>query len=101
MKPARHGDKKMWTMENSTGFTQAELNTINEAISVISRKHSKLDAEKVNDAIQLCWFDGVSAMELAEEAYDAILMLKDIDDTDYKAISSKHDSFDVKKDGDA
>lgn len=101
MKPARHGDKTMWTAENSAGFTQAELNTINEAIAIINRKFPEFDAEKVNDAIQICWIDGISANELAAEVFDAMSMLKNIDETDYEGISRKHDSFDVKKDGEA
>lgn len=62
----------MWTMQNTEGYTQDELDTINEAIerlqSVVSTDDID-DEQNFNDAIANSWCEGMTADELVEAIY--------------------------------
>lgn len=57
-----------WTMDNTEGFTQDQLNLINEAIEMISAKADGVDAENINDAINNVWSEQETAEALAADA---------------------------------
>jgi hypothetical protein len=58
----------MWTTENTEGFTQAELNLINEAIEIVMQKAGDVEAYSVDDAINNAWADQTTAAALANDA---------------------------------
>jgi len=53
----------MWTMDNTEGFTQAQLDIINEARSLIDV--DGIDESNIDDAINNAWVDQATASELA------------------------------------
>lgn len=55
----------MWTMENTDGFTQAELEIINRAHEIIARKIPDIDASNINDLLNNAWAGQATADELA------------------------------------
>lgn len=56
----------MWAMENTDGFTQEQLDTINAVIERIKANSSGLEESAINDAINNEWREGVSEAELYE-----------------------------------
>lgn len=54
----------MWTLNNTDGFTQDELDIINKAIGLIDV--GGIDQSTINDAIANEWKDDLTAEELAE-----------------------------------
>lgn len=54
----------MWTLNNTDGFTQDELDIINKAIGLIDV--GGIDQSTINDAITNEWKDNLTAEELAE-----------------------------------
>lgn len=62
----------MWTMENTEGYTQAELDMINDVSQRIAAEFAgpdgdslnDFDVENINDAIHNAWIDGITAAEL-------------------------------------
>ena len=55
----------MWTMTNTEGFTQAQLDTINEARAAIL-KESFADTSHVDDALTNEWVEDISAGDLRD-----------------------------------
>ena len=55
----------MWTMTNTEGFTQEQLDTINEARTAIL-KESCADADHVDDALCNEWAEHISAGDLRD-----------------------------------
>lgn len=53
----------MWTMDNTTGFSQAQLDIINKAIRLMDT-----EGRTVNDAINNAWNEQETAEELAADA---------------------------------
>lgn len=64
----------MWTMENTEGFTQAELNELNEALEMLMRD-SFAEAENLNDMLNNAYYPGMTAADL----YDAVCDIAGID----------------------
>lgn len=56
----------MWTMENTEGFTQGQLDTINEAIDLMDV--DGISESNVNDAINNAWAEQETAADLAADA---------------------------------
>ena len=55
----------MWTMDNTEGFTQAELDTMNRVIeSVFASANDENQLNAINDAINNFWYRGVSERAL-------------------------------------
>lgn len=55
----------MWTMTNTEGFTQAQLDTINEARAAIL-KESCAFANHIDDALNNEWVEDISAGDLRD-----------------------------------
>lgn len=53
----------MWTMDNTEGFTEDQLELINDAIDMLDT--DGIDGKSVNDAINNAWCDQQSALSLA------------------------------------
>ena len=56
----------MWTMDNTTGFSQAQLDIINKAIRLMDTDGAY--ESTVNDAITNAWNEQETAEELAADA---------------------------------
>ncbi|WBT40152.1 hypothetical protein [Hyphomicrobium sp. DMF-1] len=56
----------MWTMDNTTGFSQAQLDIINKAIRLMDTDGAC--ESTVNDAINNAWNEQETAEELAADA---------------------------------
>lgn len=56
----------MWTMENTQGFTQDQLDLINAAIALMDT--NGVDEANVNDAINNAWGEQETADKLAADA---------------------------------
>lgn len=56
----------MWTMDNTTGFSQAQLDIINKAIRLMDTDGA--EESTVNDAINNAWNEQETAEELAADA---------------------------------
>jgi hypothetical protein len=56
----------MWTMDNTTGFSQAQLDIINKAIRLMDTDGAY--ESTVNDAINNAWNEQETAEELAADA---------------------------------
>jgi len=56
----------MWTMDNTTGFSQAQLDIINKAIRLMDTDGAH--ESNVNDAITNAWNEQETAEELAADA---------------------------------
>lgn len=56
----------MWTMENTQGFTQDQIDLINKAISLMDTQG--VASSNVNDAINNAWGGQDTAEELAADA---------------------------------
>lgn len=56
----------MWTMENTEGFTQPELDTINTCLDRVMEMADTADLEpsSINDAINNAWRAGITSDEL-------------------------------------
>ena len=59
---------EMWNAENTEGFTQAQLDTINAVIERLMADSEDLDAHVINEAINNEWREGVSEDELHDAA---------------------------------
>lgn len=53
----------MWTMDNTEGFTQAQLDDIN-AVLEFAMRHSERDPDNLNDVINNIWCEGMTRDEL-------------------------------------
>lgn len=58
----------MWTMDNTEGFTQSELNMINLVVDQIKSEAHDVDISNINDRVNNAWFEGISKNELYETA---------------------------------
>lgn len=58
----------MWDMNNTSGFTQAELETINAVVERLMAGREDLESGVVNAAIANEWREGISEAELYEAA---------------------------------
>ena len=56
----------MWTMDNTSGFTQTQLDLINRAIEMMDT--DGIDDSNVNDAINNAWAEQDTAEALAADA---------------------------------
>lgn len=56
----------MWTMDNTEGFTQAQLTTINAVIERLMVGSEDLECYSINDAINNEWREGLTEDELYE-----------------------------------
>lgn len=54
----------MWNMQNTEGFTQAQLDIINAVIERLMAGSEDLESYSINDAINNEWRDGISKDEL-------------------------------------
>ncbi len=61
-----------WTMDNTAGFTQDQLDLINEAIDLVSAKADGVDAKNISDAINNAWGGQETAEELAADTLKAL-----------------------------
>jgi len=61
-----------WTMEDTEGFTQSELDMINSVRETLLTEFQG-DPERVDEAITNAWQDGISPDELAHEAMELLL----------------------------
>ncbi len=61
-----------WTTENTEGFTQTELDTIN-AVRATMLQGFTGDPKSIDDAINNAWHTGISYERLARKAYDHLL----------------------------
>lgn len=58
----------VWTMDNTVGFTQAELDVVNAVIERLMAGNEDLEAYDVNSALTNEWYEGISEAELYEAA---------------------------------
>lgn len=58
----------MWTQDNTEGFTDAELATINAVLERIMAEGDDLEPASINDAINDAWIDGISEANLEAAA---------------------------------
>lgn len=58
----------MWTMQNTEGFQQSELDTINAVLERIKANSDGLEESSLNDAVNNEWREGISEDELYEAA---------------------------------
>lgn len=56
----------MWTMDNTQGFTQDQLDMINDAINLMDT--SGIDQSNIDDAINNAWCGQNTAEQLAADA---------------------------------
>lgn len=56
----------MWTMDNTQGFTQDQIDMINDAIDLMDT--DGIDESNVNDAINNAWAGQNTAEKLAADA---------------------------------
>jgi len=68
----RRRASKTWTMDNTEGFTQEDLDLINDAFEIISASHPGVDAYTIDDALNNAWLGQLSAEELADDAMRAL-----------------------------
>lgn len=54
-----------WTMDNTNGFTEDQLDLINEAIDLVTAKADDVDVKNINDAINNAWCGQETAEDLA------------------------------------
>lgn len=59
---------EMWTMQNTWGFQQAELDTINKVLDRLMAGSDGLEESSLNDALNNEWREGISENELYEAA---------------------------------
>jgi len=58
---------EMWTMDNTEGFTQAQLDTINAVLDRIMKAGGEgLEPHSINDAINNEWREGLTEEDLYE-----------------------------------
>ena len=60
-----NGEEPMWTMDNTEGFTQDQLDLINEAYDLVAAKADDVDAKNIYDALNNAWIEQETAEELA------------------------------------
>ncbi len=56
----------MWTMDNTEGYTQSELNAANAIAMRIRADHAEIDERSINDALTDAYVSGIK--EAAWEA---------------------------------
>lgn len=54
----------MWTQDNTEGFTDAQLSTINAVLKRVFADADEIDTSNINDAINNAWYDGISEADL-------------------------------------
>lgn len=54
----------MWTMDNTEGFEQTELDMINALVESIAADNDGIDLHNINDAINNAWQPGMGAEQL-------------------------------------
>ena len=54
-----------WTMDNTEGFTEDQLDLINEAYDLVAAKADDVDAKNIYDALNNAWIEQETAEELA------------------------------------
>ncbi|GJM01951.1 MAG: hypothetical protein DHS20C08_04520 [Rhodomicrobium sp.] len=54
----------MWTLDNTEGFTQSELDMINAVVSRTQSENPDVDESNINDRANNAWFEGISEAEL-------------------------------------
>ena len=57
-----------WTIENTDGFSAAELDMLNLAQSELMRRHPDIDAANICDRINNAFYTGVSYQNLIMQA---------------------------------
>jgi hypothetical protein len=62
----------MWTMENTEGFTQPELDMINDVRSTLLDGFTG-EAYSIDDAINNAWFEGIDRDRLARAAMNRLI----------------------------
>lgn len=58
----------MWTHENTEGFTDQELATMNEAQSRLEAAHPEVDPGNLADRLNSAFVPGITADQLVEAA---------------------------------
>lgn len=53
----------MWTLENTEGFSQAELNELNKALDMLMHDNVA-EPENLNDMLNNAWITGMTAVDL-------------------------------------
>ncbi len=62
----------MWTMDNTEGFTQDQLDLINDAVKMVAAKADGVDAKNISDAINNAWTEQETAEDLAAATLKAL-----------------------------
>lgn len=57
----------MWTMDNTEGFTQSQLDMINEARAMVVAQADGVDSKNIDDAINNAWGEQDTAEALASD----------------------------------
>lgn len=57
-----------WTQDNTEGFTDAQLDMINEAIATVRSERPGVERSNINDAINNAWAEQDTAEALAADA---------------------------------
>lgn len=61
-----------WTMDNTNGFTEDQLDIINEAFDLVAAKADGVDETNINDALNNAWCEQETAEELAAAALKSL-----------------------------
>ena len=62
----------MWTMDNTEGFTENDLDMINSVCERIAADNADIEASSIYDAINNAWVDGVSEAYLEATVRDRL-----------------------------
>jgi hypothetical protein len=58
----------VFTTDNTTGFTAAELATLNAALATLQREAPEVDVKTWHDRLNNKWVPGITAEELVQAA---------------------------------
>ena len=58
----------MFTMQNTDGFTEAQLEILNAALSIVQQAHPGMDESNASDLINNAWIGEETASALANRA---------------------------------
>lgn len=64
----------MWTMDNTEGFTQSQLDMINEARAMVVAQADGVDSSNIDDAINNAWGEQDTAEALASDTLKTLGM---------------------------
>lgn len=64
----------MWTMDNTDGFTQSQLDMINEARAMVVAQADGVDSSNIDDAINNAWGEQDTAGALASDTLKTLGM---------------------------